>query len=51
MNDKKIANLQAQINLLSEQLQGMEELVIHLLDQRAAVRDPLRWRQPEMPQA
>lgn len=51
MNDKRFANLQAQINLLSEQLQGMEELVILVLDKLAASRDPIRWCQPEMPQA
>lgn len=51
MNEKKFANLQAQITLLSEQLLGMEELVIHVLDKKAAARDPLRWRQPITPQA
>lgn len=51
MNEKKFANLQAQITLLSEQLLGMEELVIHVLDKKAAKRDPLRWRQPITPQA
>ena len=51
MNDNKYARLQAQINLLSEQLQGMEELVICLLEQRAAALDPHRWHKPEMAQA
>jgi len=49
--DKKIANMQAQINLLEESLTGMEELIIHLLDKKAAARDPLRWRQPVMAKA
>ena len=51
MNDKRFANLQAQITLLGEQLKGMEELVIHVLDMKTAARDPFRWRQPTMPQA
>ena len=51
MNDNKYARLQAQINLLAEQLQGMEELVICLLEQRGAALDPLRWHKPEMAQA
>ncbi len=51
MDDKRFANLQAQLNLLAEQLQGMEELVIHLLQQKARARDPMRWRTPEMAKA
>jgi hypothetical protein len=51
MNDKKIANLQAQITLLSEQLKGMEELLIHVLDKRSAAGDYHRWRQPITAQA
>ena len=38
MNDKKIANLQAQVNLLEESLTGMEELVIHLVEKENAER-------------
>ena len=49
--DKKIAKLQAQINLLEESLAGMEELVIQLLAQKPAVQNPLSWRKPVMPQA
>jgi hypothetical protein len=49
--DKKIANLQAQINLLEESLAGMEELIIHLMDEKSAARNPLRWRQPVMAKA
>ncbi len=49
--DKKIAKLQAQINLLEESLAGMEELVIQLLAQKAAVKNPLSWTTPVTPQA
>jgi hypothetical protein len=38
MNEKKIANLQAQVNLLEESLTGMEELVIHLVEKENAER-------------
>lgn len=51
MNDKKIANLLARIHLLEESQKGMEELIIFLLEKEATTRDPLRWRQTEMPQA
>lgn len=50
--EKKIAQLQARIDLLEDSLKGMEELVIIVLEAREAKANPLSWAKPmEMPSA
>lgn len=52
MNDQKeLAKLKARLMLVEQSMDGMEALLVHVLERDKAARDPLAWTKPVTPKA
>ena len=52
MNDpKELAKLKARLMLVEQSMDGMEALLVHVLERDKAARDPLAWTKPVTPKA